>query len=298
MKSSKLKTDGLFTAEDGPTDADAERTAPGRKQISGPSYTRADVEKYERIFSGRFAFGYGWEKVSGIPAKLSVSALYPDILTESEPESSDVFSLRPTTPRFLGDERAGADEKGTATHVFLQFCDFSSQDGSSGAVEKEIKRLLERSFISGRTASLINRNELSRFFGSAFFKEVRAAKSVWREKRFNVLIDASVLSASPERRRDLAGEKVLVQGVMDILLEMPDGSLVLCDYKTDRLTKEDRSTEQSVARIMRQRHGEQLGYYAQAVASLFGKAPSRILVFPLCYGEAVDITGTSDKAEI
>ncbi len=298
LKSSKLKTDGLFTAEDGPTDADAERTAPGRKQISGPSYTRADVEKYERIFSGRFAFGYGWEKVSGIPAKLSVSALYPDILTESEPESSDVFSLRPTTPRFLGDERAGADEKGTATHVFLQFCDFSSQDGSSGAVEKEIKRLLERSFISGRTASLINRNELSRFFGSAFFKEVRAAKSVWREKRFNVLIDASVLSASPERRRDLAGEKVLVQGVMDILLEMPDGSLVLCDYKTDRLTKEDRSTEQSVARIMRQRHGEQLGYYAQAVASLFGKAPSRILVFPLCYGEAVDITGTSDKAEI
>lgn len=289
LKKTEENSSALCTLEDGPTDSDAEQRESGMNRVSAPQFTSAEVEKYGRIFSERFAFRYRWENASGIPAKLSVSALYPDLLTEKEQESSEIFSLSTAVPRFLGEERARSEEIGTATHVFLQFCDFSSQDGSAGAVEKEIKRLLDRSFISARTASLINRYDLSRFFRSAFFKVVRNARSVWREKRFNVLIDASSLSSDPVRKEQLAGEKVLVQGVMDLLLEMPDGALVLCDYKTDRLSNEERSTPRSVAEIMRKRHGEQLGYYAKAVEGLFGRAPSKVLVFPLCYGEAVDI---------
>jgi hypothetical protein len=40
---------------------------------------------------------------------------------------------------------------------------------------------------------------------------------------------------------------------------------------------------------MKDRHGKQLEYYAMAIERFLGKAPDKILIYSLPYGEAVEI---------
>jgi hypothetical protein len=40
---------------------------------------------------------------------------------------------------------------------------------------------------------------------------------------------------------------------------------------------------------MKSRHGKQLEYYSMAIERLCGKAPSKILIYSLPFGEALEI---------
>ena len=239
----------------------------------------------------RISFVYPHERSVSVPVKLSVSKLYPDILGEDEP----VVIPEPgseTLPRFMSGKDSAA-QKGIATHLFLQFCDFKRDYRGEGDVKSEIERLVGEGFISERDASLIRVRELARFFDSRFWQDLRHAKKILREKRFTYLSDASEHVTDPAQKLALKDEKVLVQGVIDVMYEREDGSVVLCDYKTDRIPQEIRGSEEAVTRMMNERHGTQLSYYAEAIKTLFGKYPDETLVFPLAYGEAVRIIGSS-----
>ncbi len=250
---------------------------------AAPAADPALTEKLRR----RISFVYPYERSVSVPVKLSVSNLYPDILADDEPPAIPEPGEK-TVPRFVSG-RDGAAEKGVATHLFLQFCDFIRDYRSEDEVRGEIGRLIERGFISERDASLIRVRELVRFFGSAFFKDIRLAKRILREKRFTYLSDASEHVEDPAQKLALKGEKVLIQGVIDVMYEKDDGSVVLCDYKTDRIPSEIRDSEEAVTRLMKERHVTQLSYYGEAIKTLFGKYPDETLVFPLDFGKAVRI---------
>lgn len=77
-------------------------------------------------------------------------------------------------------------------------------------------------------------------------------------------------------------ETLLVQGVIDIFFEDADGRLVLCDYKTDRITEKMLHSDTSyddIRGLMTQRHGEQLSYYRKAVKELFGRYPDEVIIY-------------------
>ncbi|MBQ7592125.1 MAG: UvrD-helicase domain-containing protein [Clostridia bacterium] len=257
-----------------------------------------DTAGITRRLREKFAYKYPYADLAGIPAKLSVSRLFPDALTESSDyEDSELLAglqaeeLEPRVPRFAGGGVPDAAERGTATHLFLQFFDPERVDGSGASTDAEAERLASLGFIDAGTASLIRRDELHRFFRSRFFAEMKAAKKLYREFRFNVLLPAADFTTDSERKRRLAeeDEKILVQGVVDILLESGDGTLTLCDYKTDRLPGRAAYDAGAAAALMSERHGRQLLYYAEAVRRIFGRMPDRVCVFPLQLGEAVDI---------
>ncbi len=180
-----------------------------------------------------------------------------------------------------------AAERGTATHAFLQFCDYTAVE--ENGIESEIERLRARRFISERTASIINRRQLESFFESELYSFIRSAETVRREFRFGMFRSAADFSENEELRERVKDKKIYVQGSVDLLLEMPDGSIILCDYKTDRPTPEERADHALFAESLVKKHSEQLGQYKFAVEKIFGKTPKKIFIYSFAVGKAIEL---------
>ena len=248
------------------------------------------VNELRKMISERFSFEYPYAYTETLPAKLSVSRLYPDILDDDGAAGLSESSLPELyeAPAFMLDQKnVKANQKGTATHVFLQFCDFEL---AACNVEEELNRLVAKKFIPSNTAELVNINQLERFFKSDFYNSVKDAKKLYREQRFNLLLPASKFTSDEKRKVALENEKILVQGVIDLFMIDRDGRITLCDYKTDHLSREELSDIRLVKKKLFDRHGQQLRYYAEAIKALTGKRPDRICVYSLPFGEAIDFT--------
>ena len=257
-----------------------------------------DKDTFEKVKSS-LEFEYPYMHVSNIPAKLSVSKLTPTVLDretgESEDTSPDTIDLTMPeiyTPSFMsdGEEKTSfsAAERGTATHTFLQFCDFERTKAMG--VKNEISRLVRDKFIDSRMADAINEKQIERFFSSNLFAEISSAKKLWREQRFNILLPASAFTKDEEYAKKIEDEKLLVQGVIDIFFENENGEIILCDYKTDYLSPDEIRDRSLAQKKLSDAHARQLSYYAEALASIFGKYPSRVLVYSLPLGDTVDIS--------
>ncbi|MCQ2426925.1 MAG: UvrD-helicase domain-containing protein [Clostridia bacterium] len=283
----------------------SESIAPSEKasEEASEKKDREYTERLKEILKKRFEYEYPYRASSSLPSKLSVSVLFPDALTDVSSDSgadadgfTDITALiqaereNRVQPSFMSDSDINtAADKGTATHLFLQFCNFEKLDGTPGSVADEAARLVTQGFIPEEAAKLIRMNEVVAFTSSAFFKLLKNATETHRETRFNIFLPADRFTTVPQRKKELEDEKIAVQGVIDLFFRMKDGELILCDYKTDRLTKAEMSDRGTVAEVMSERHGEQLSYYAMALERICGKRPDRICVFPLAYGEAVEI---------
>lgn len=265
-----VKVSVVQDATIGPTVPEAAKEAPT------PTFSEEQVQEYMKLFRERFAFSYPHASLSRLPAKLSVSALSPTVLDGSDaPEE-----------RF----RSGNDlaaQRGTATHCFLQFCDFerAAKNGS----EQELLRLTKERFLSPDTAELCRVEELDAFFKSEFFVSLSGAKKLYREKRFNIFLPAVNFTKDEAFSHSICDEKILVQGVIDLFFIDADDRLILCDYKTDRLSDAEKKSNSLLADTMKKRHGEQLTYYALAIKELIGRLPDRVMVYATAAGRAVEI---------
>lgn len=258
-----------------------------------------EIDAFADTLKARFSFVYPYEHLTKLPAKLSVSRLYPGMLDDEDEgaQSVDESEKQPPrlgsmtfTPAFMDtvklDSATGA-ERGTATHVFLQFCDFDNC--ARNGVRAELDRLTERGFIPARIASLVNFKQLTAFFESDFYAALSHAREMHREQRFNIMLPAAVFSEKQDTAAALEGEDLLVQGVIDLFFTDADGKLTLCDYKTDYLTP-DEIAEPSLAKAkLSERHRTQLSYYAAALQRICGKRPDKVVIYSLPLGRALDI---------
>lgn len=248
-------------------------------------------EELATALTDRFDYPYK-EKAARIPAKMAVSRLYPTVLDEdpsyrADREDSDSVADFSARPEFLSGSRSVTSaDRGTATHLFLQFCDFAL--ACSGGVAREAARLVEEKFISSEQVELIRVDQLERFFKSSFFSMLKDASRVYREQRFNLPFPAIKFSADKERADELDGRYVLVQGVIDIVFETSDGKLILADYKTDYITDEEKRTPSLLKQKFKDRYGSQLHYYSIAVRQLFGRDPDHVMIYSLPLGGAVE----------
>ncbi len=249
---------------------------------------KAEVERLTALLRSRLDYEYPYEHLKNLPAKVSVSRLYPDLLDDNGEVFDSESSAPPTlaaAPAFLGGESGFAAEAGTATHVFMQFCDFERllKDG----VLSELDRLLTHGFITDEMAKLIRVDELEKFAESPLIKDICSAEWVRREQRFNLRLSASEFTKNDILKSELEGETLLVQGVIDCFYRSKNGSLVLVDYKTDRLTKKQLEDPAAAREAMRLRHGTQLEYYAEALKEMLGKRPDKILIYSLHLGDTL-----------
>ena len=189
------------------------------------------------------------------------------------------------------DKTADGAMRGTATHLFMQFCDFSRFSGFCDDIENEVRaeaaRLVGCGFFTDEIASLVNTREVSEFFLGEAFAGICASKAVYREHRFNVALPASDFTEDKARKKALWDETVLVQGVIDCFYENPDGTVTLLDYKTDRIPAG--MTEAEAEAMLLERHRLQLSYYKTACEKISAKKVSRVFIYSFALSRTVDV---------
>lgn len=266
----------LCEANGTPNEAKTTKTPPIEKDD-------AIVEELRR----RFSYVYPHTHLRALPAKLSVSELSPAVLDGTKEEvfflpqdrkGEQTDSAPPAVPAFIGAQKeADSAAKGTATHLFLQFCDLKAL--KEKGVEAEAARLVQRKLLRPAEAEALYKRELDAFVSSPLFAQMEQAVRLHRELRFHVWLPAADLTSDTALKEKLQGERVLVQGVIDCILENKDGTISLFDYKTDRLTAPQRANDGLAKAKLFARHGEQLSYYKKAVSLIFGKTPSQIGIY-------------------
>ncbi len=297
--------------EDGATAATAETVPPA--DAPHPTFDDAQLAALAHILEGRFRYEYPDERLTRLPRKLSVSRLYPALLDEEEEGDTGLFSPcaappdaeendalathapRARLPRFMGGEQDSAAEAGTATHLFLQFCDFTRLHDLGGAAELE--RLVQESFLEKQDADRVRLDEIERFRHSALLRLLLTpGTKLHRELRFHVHMPAAAFAQQKDTRTLYQKDEVLVQGVMDGVATLPDGRLILFDYKTDRLTARELRTPSLAAKRLCARHQEQLSYYAYACRAMFGRLPDHVWIYSLALGDTVEVPVTLPDA--
>ncbi len=248
----------------------------------------------KNILKERFSFVYPYREATKLPAKISVSSLLADenetapyIFENAEEKEYSVPSILNSSSTDHKKESASPAKRGTATHLFLQFCDFES--AKKNGVPTELCRLIEKKFIPEDSGDLVFLDELEAFFESSLFEKIRSAKRAIREQRFNILLPTDVLDDSPEFKEQTKDEFLAVQGVIDLILEDENGDILVFDYKTDRLKFEERNNAQLLQRKMTDRHQKQLAYYAEAVKRLFGRDCKSVSIYSTHAATEVEI---------
>ncbi len=178
-------------------------------------------------------------------------------------------------------------EVGTAAHLFLQYCNYKNVE--ENGLDAEIDRLEAERFITHRTASIINRLQLSGFFKSELYSHIRSAAHVRREFRFGMFLPAANFTENEELREIVKNKNIFVQGSIDIIIETASGELIICDYKTDRISAEERADRKLLIKSMKERHGEQIKQYRTAVERIFGKTPEKIFIYSLALGDTIEM---------
>jgi ATP-dependent helicase/nuclease subunit A len=183
-----------------------------------------------------------------------------------------------------------AAEIGTAAHAFLQFCDYDNV--ISCGIDNEIERLKNEHFITERTADIINKKQkkqLDAFFKSELFSRISSSSKLWREFKFGMFRNAEEFTENEERRKLVANKRIYVQGSIDLVIKDSDGGIILCDYKTDRVTSEERADRNLLIKNVKEKHGDQLTQYSYAIEQIFGQAPKSIYIYLLSTGESIEI---------
>ena len=234
-------------------------------------------------------FIYPKEYLRHLPAKLSVSSLFPGVLDGSDDESEVLKKperRKDLLPSFLsGKESDEGAKRGIATHLFMQFCDFDAL--AENGVESELKRLVDKGFLSEEDAARARVDELNTFARSDLFKQIRSSSEIHREFRFNVKLPAADFTKDESLKELLHGRELLVQGVIDCIFRDRNGDLVIIDYKTDRLSQRELEDEEEARRVILARHSEQLIYYRAAAEKIFGERISECSIYSLCSGKKI-----------
>ncbi len=297
---------------------ETEETAADSPEILPETDVSAENPPDEPLLRERFAFVYPHEHLAAIPAKLSVSGLYPEILdeglpadtvytvtergfapvSEELPENNDEISDVPAEPkkglrpRFMtGESDIKAADRGSATHIFLQFADFERL--AENGAESELERLVQSRHLTKKLAESVNLSQLRRFVRSDLLDKIRRSPMVRREFRFNTRMPAEQFTADETLREQLRADdvKITVQGVVDCVFRDPDsGHLVLVDYKTDSLSAEEWQNRALAYKKLADRHRNQLLYYRNICGKMFGEDIGETVIYSTVLGECIAVT--------
>ena len=230
--------------------------------------------------NGRFdpallEFRYPYERETRLPSKVTATQLKGRTLDQEIAENAARMPyIRPLSqPRFR-QERVGLTptERGTATHLVLQYLDFSGSD-----VPSQILGLRQRQLLTDEQAEAVDVAALERFLTSSLAEEIRQGSRVLREYPFTLLMDARELDDSVD-----SGDSVLLQGVVDCCFETPDG-LTVIDFKTDWVFRHEDVLRRAES------YRSQLAAYSRALSTVLERPVVRRVLYFLEAGEAVEL---------
>ena len=213
-------------------------------------------------------FHYSKEACCGIPGKLTATQLKGRV---QDKEASDGAGELARTSSFtfrrpmFEDKAMTAAERGTATHLFLQFADYAACT-EEASLEAELQRLVQMQFITDEQANAVQKNQILAFFASELGQWL-LSQNLHREFKFSLLVNAE------EYGLDAPGEQVMLQGVVDCFAVEEDGITIL-DFKTDRTPRPEY-------------YRPQLEAYAAALSRIYRKPIKAKVLYFFAAGAAV-----------
>jgi ATP-dependent helicase/nuclease subunit A len=213
---------------------------------------------------------------SNRPARLSVTEI-------NALKTPAVYPLRSALPQKNADvPRLSAAERGTATHRFMQFCNFKNAFVN---IKTEAARLVSDGLMSDRDVSGLDEIKLRAFFASDFFNKrlIKSAK-IRREIEIYAKISDIPLDESLKIEYNINGGSFL-QGVADLVFE-ENGGLILLDYKTNRRYE---MASDEFAKHLRELYSLQLTLYAKALEVITGKTVLEKYIWAFDTGEIIRV---------
>ena len=128
-------------------------------------------------------------------------------------------------------------------------------------ISAQIEKMVDAQIFTAEQGAAVKKrvSNIEKFFASPIGQRLTNAAEIYRELPFNQIIDAGTINAG-ENFRNAAGEKIFVQGIIDLLFkDSATGKWILLDYKTDR----DNDDEH-----FKREYKEQIRLYVQAVEAL------------------------------
>ncbi len=223
---------------------------------------KAECEQIDIDLSAQLDYRYPYEPILGIESKYSVSALSKSMY--------DASMSCVSKPAFITGDNMTPAERGTATHRFMCYADYSLAEKDINA---EAQRLVSLGKLTKEQADGIDIEAISTFFDSEIYEQILSAERVVRESRFILEIPVSEIDADCNY-----DETVLLQGVADCVIFDSD-SITVVDFKTDRNT-----TEQALI----EKYTTQLKLYARAFSANYNLPVKRCLLYSFGLRKAVE----------
>ena len=219
-------------------------------------------------------FEYPYRSLADVPSNMSVTEL-----KRRETEDS-VYSFYKTTklstPSFYdGELEISPAQIGTLTHLVMEKLDFK-KTGTLEEIIEQIDALMRAGFLTGKEAECIKAENIFRIFNTEIGSMIKKySATVKREYSFKYLMNARDIE--PDAKE---GEKIVIQGMIDVYFEDDDGNIFLADYKTDKI-------KNNIEEI-KERYAPQLKYYRLALQKALGREVSKSYLLLLDCGEAVE----------
>ena len=211
----------------------------------------------------RLNWQYPFSYAVGLSAKSSVTRLtHPDDVFVQR-DYSEALDRRPAALVASGLDTPGSQLArliGTASHLVLSSLDLE-RPVSLRVIEQTRDRLVKEDAIPEAVAQGIDTTALMAFFESELGRIVCDKRNrVWQEWPFTSAQPVRESSDSAGPRSEASDEIIVVQGVIDLLVQTPEGLLVI-DFKTDRVSGDEVAERADVYR-------GQLDLYARAAAAI------------------------------
>ena len=228
-----------------------------------------DIKNKEEIVA-KLNWNYANIHLSKIEGKSSVSKI-----KQLENGNNELKKTIMKTPSFLKEEtnKLTGAQKGTLIHLCMQHLNFK-EEYTYAKVKEVIDGLIFKKKITSAEAENIEINKILNFTKTKLWQEVRAAKLIEREKPFYITIPAEELYGNSIK------EEILVQGIIDLYYINSNNELVLVDYKTDYVTKEDELIE---------KYSKQLELYRKALEEALNKNVSKTYIYSTCLNKSIEV---------
>ncbi len=239
---------------------------------SGKKQHPEAVEQLKKVLSFRYAHG----KATVAPSKQTATQRKG---REKDAEAAE-YARAPKNPvrnwrkPAFGQSLPEATAYGNAMHRCMQYIAYGACTGRNG-VEAEIQRLVQEQLLSPEQGAMVDGKAIAEFFSSELGQKLICGENVLREFKFSVLEDGKEYDAA------LAGEQILLQGVVDCALVEDDG-ITIIDFKTDRVTEQTLSD-----RV--QHYRPQILAYAEALARIYGKPVKEEYLHFFCLNRLVRV---------
>lgn len=197
------------------------------KQADAPSEnsnlpSSRDEIDYGGMLRKNLSFKYKNADILSLPQKVTASDI-------AHGQNNGYFEKILAKPSFLSSGKSSSVERGTAHHIFLQYCDF---ENARADVDGETERLAASGILTAAQARCIDKAAIKRFVCSGLVSRILASKNIMREERFTAKLAPSLIY---DEYKDVRTDAlVIIQGAVDLAFE-EDGKLVIVDYKTDRV---------------------------------------------------------------